>query len=143
MSAQDTTLADLRAQALELRRASADKPIYINGEVSAQLARVIGIGVLRAGLAFLQAKIDGQTQAPAAQPLQAIEAEPEGVTAEPEVMTADEVAAFLGVDRNTVYDYAGRGVIPHQRLGKRILFHRGALVSWLDASCKAASTRKG
>jgi len=58
-------------------------------------------------------------------------------------MTADEVAAFLGVDRNTVYDYAGRGVIPHQRLGKRILFRRGALVSWLDASCKATSTRKG
>lgn len=59
-----------------------------------------------------------------------------------EVMTADEVAAFLGVDRNTVYDYAGRGVIPHQRLGKRILFRRAALLSWLD-SCKATSTRKG
>jgi len=58
-------------------------------------------------------------------------------------MTADEVVEFLGVDRNTVYDYAGRGVIPHQRLGKRILFHRGALVSWLDTSCKATSTRKG
>lgn len=59
-----------------------------------------------------------------------------------EIMTADEVAAFLGVDRNTVYDYANREVIPHQRLGKRILFRRGALVSWLD-SCKATSTRKG
>jgi excisionase family DNA binding protein len=57
-------------------------------------------------------------------------------------MTADEVAAFLGVDRNTVYEYAGRGTIPHRRLGKRILFHRGALVAWLDP-CKAASTRKG
>ena len=60
-----------------------------------------------------------------------------------DVLTADEAAAFLGVDRNTVYDYANRGVIPHQRLGKRILFRRGALVSWLEASCKAASTRKG
>jgi excisionase family DNA binding protein len=58
-------------------------------------------------------------------------------------MTADEVAAFLGVDRNTVYDYANRGVIPHQRLGKRTLFRRGALVSWLDSACKATSTRKG
>ena len=57
-------------------------------------------------------------------------------------MSADEVAAFLGVDRNTVYDYAGRGVIPHQRLGKRILFRRGALLSWLEG-CKATSTRKG
>ncbi len=59
-----------------------------------------------------------------------------------EVMDADEVAAFLGVDRNTVYDYAGRGEIPHRRLGKRLLFSRSALVSWLG-SCKAASTRKG
>ena len=59
-----------------------------------------------------------------------------------DVLTADEVATFLGVARNTVYDYAGRGTIPHRRLGKRILFHRGALVSWLGA-CKAASTRKG
>lgn len=59
-----------------------------------------------------------------------------------EVMSADEVAEFLGVDRNTVYDYAGRGVIPHQRLGKRILFRRGALLSWLEG-CRATSTRKG
>lgn len=61
-----------------------------------------------------------------------------------DVMTADEAAVFLGVDRNTVYDFAGRGVIPHQRLGKRLLFRRGTLVAWLDASlCKATSTRKG
>lgn len=58
-----------------------------------------------------------------------------------EVMCADDVAAFLGVDRNTVYDYAGRGTIPCRRLGKRLLFHRRVLVAWLDPS-KAASTRK-
>jgi excisionase family DNA binding protein len=57
---------------------------------------------------------------------------------DPEVMDADEVAAFLGVDRKTVYDYAGRGEIPHRRLGKRLLFSRRAIVSWLG-SCKAAS----
>ena len=63
---------------------------------------------------------------------------------ESDVMNADEVAAFLGVDRTTVYDFAGRGEIPHQRLGKRLLFRRGALVSWLDSSlCQATSTRKG
>jgi excisionase family DNA binding protein len=63
--------------------------------------------------------------------------------AKSDVMNADEVAAFLGVDRTTVYDFAGRGEIPHQRLGKRLLFRRGALVSWLDSSlCKATLTRK-
>jgi excisionase family DNA binding protein len=57
---------------------------------------------------------------------------------EREVMDADQVAAFLGVDRKTVYDYAGRGEIPHRRLGKRLLFSRSAIVAWLGA-CKAAS----
>jgi excisionase family DNA binding protein len=91
--------------------------------------KVLAVGVA-AGCANALATLLGRpTQKPAA--------------ADPDIMTADEVAAFLGVDRNTVYDYAGRGVIPHQRLGKRILFRRGGLVSWLDSSCKATSTRKG
>lgn len=60
-----------------------------------------------------------------------------------DVMNAEQAAEFLGVDRTTVYDFAGRGVIPHQRLGKRLLFRRGTLVSWLDSSlCKATSARK-
>lgn len=63
-------------------------------------------------------------------------------THEPEVMDAEEVAAFLRVDRKTVYDYANSGSIPHQRLGKRLLFSRTALVAWLGA-CKAASVRQG
>ena len=37
-----------------------------------------------------------------------------------EVMSAEQAAAFLGVERKTVYEYAGRGVIPHRRLGKRL-----------------------
>jgi excisionase family DNA binding protein len=57
-----------------------------------------------------------------------------------EGMNAEEVAAFLGVDRKTVYEYANRGKIPHQRLGKRLLFSRQALVAWLGA-CKVASSR--
>ncbi|MFN0248755.1 MAG: helix-turn-helix domain-containing protein [Kofleriaceae bacterium] len=77
------------------------------------------------------------------QPIAPAEPAPLPTSGESDVMTADEVAAFLGVDRNTVYDFAGRGVIPHQRLGKRLLFRRGAVVSWLDSSlCKATSTRK-
>ena len=62
---------------------------------------------------------------------------------ESDVMTVEEAAAFLGVDRNTVYEYTTRGVIPHQRLGKRVLLRRGALIAWLDASLCAptANTR--
>lgn len=72
---------------------------------------------------------------------QAIVAGVRSSTAEPprEVMEAEEVAAFLGVDRKTVYDYAGRGVIPCRRLGKRLLFSRSALVVWLGACSKGSS----
>lgn len=56
-------------------------------------------------------------------------------------MTADEVADFLRLDRKTVYDYATRRVIPHQRIGKRMLFSHVALVSWLGASLDSCSNR--
>jgi excisionase family DNA binding protein len=59
-----------------------------------------------------------------------------------EVLSADEVAAFLKVDRKTVYDYAARGEIPCRRLGRRLLFSRSALVSWLT-ECKVASRAHG
>ena len=55
--------------------------------------------------------------------------------AEREVMSVEECAAFLGVDRKTVYDYAARGVLPCARLGKRILFSRQMLVLWLGGAC--------
>jgi len=54
-----------------------------------------------------------------------------------EVLNADEVARLLRVDRKTVYDAAGRGHMPHRRLGKRLVFSRAALLDWL--ACKSAS----
>jgi excisionase family DNA binding protein len=117
-----------------------ERGVMIDGEASRELMGVIALGALRGAVAFLKSKLATaagvETPVTTPPPLAATDTDRD-------VMTADEVAAFLGVDRNTVYDYAGRGVIPHQRLGKRILFRRGALVSWLDASCKATSTRKG
>jgi excisionase family DNA binding protein len=56
---------------------------------------------------------------------------------ERDVLTADEVAALLRVDRKTVYDASGRGDIPCRRIGKRILFSREAIMLWLEG--KAAS----
>lgn len=50
----------------------------------------------------------------------------------PELLTVDEVAALLGIDRKTVYDHASRGRIPHRRLGRRILFGRRAILDWLN-----------
>ncbi len=66
-----------------------------------------------------------------------IRPEPPRPPAPPDVMNADEVAALLRVDRRTVYDAAGRGHMPHRRLGKRLVFSRAALLDWL--ACKSAS----
>ncbi len=58
-------------------------------------------------------------------------AQPIGPNPVIEILSADEVAAWLKVDRKTIYNACARGQIPHQRLGKRVLFNRAALVSWL------------
>jgi excisionase family DNA binding protein len=52
---------------------------------------------------------------------------------EHEVMTMEEAAAFLRVDRKTLYEAVARRTVPHQRLGKRILFSKAALLAWLAA----------
>lgn len=49
----------------------------------------------------------------------------------PVILSASEVADLLHVDRKTVYLAAQRGDIPHRRLGRRLLFDRGAVLSWL------------
>lgn len=53
------------------------------------------------------------------------------MTDEIEVMTADEVAKLLRVDRKTVYEAAQRGELPHRRLGRRLIFERGSVLRWL------------
>jgi len=124
----------VRAREL-VKRIPADEQrvIVVDGRFSRELLVRIAHAALRGGLELLQGRLDG-SQPPPSPPL----ALPPANEPDRDVMTADEVAAFLGVDRNTVYDYAGRGVIPHQRLGKRMLFRRGAIVEWLDSSCKSA-----
>ena len=124
-----------RAKATARTQAPEPAPALVaNDELpqSRELMDRIAAEVFRGVVTAIQGVLHGETPV-AATP-----------SAESDVMNADEVAAFLGVDRTTVYDFAGRGEIPHQRLGKRLLFRRGALVSWLDSSlCKATSTRKG
>ena len=49
-----------------------------------------------------------------------------------EIMNAEETAVFLRINRKTVYEYSARNRIPHQRLGRRILFSKAALLEWLN-----------
>jgi excisionase family DNA binding protein len=48
------------------------------------------------------------------------------------VLTAREAAGFLKVSRQALYEAAGRAEIPHRRIGKRFVFSRAALLSWLE-----------
>jgi excisionase family DNA binding protein len=48
-----------------------------------------------------------------------------------EALSVEEVAELLGLGRNTVYDAANRGEIPHRRIGRRLLFSRTAVMEWL------------
>ena len=56
------------------------------------------------------------------------------VSSEHEIMNASEAAEFLGLDRKSVYEQVQARKIPHNRVGRRILFSRGALVEWVGES---------
>lgn len=54
------------------------------------------------------------------------------VSGDPEVLTVDEAAALLRMDRKGVYEAIRRGQIPGvRRIGRVIRIHRGTLVAWL------------
>ena len=93
-----------------------------------EIMKRVAIGVFQGcASAFLHAVRPINANVPTNNLLQLADPDPQ-----PDVMTADEVAEYLGVDRNTVYEYAARGMIPHKRLGKRVLFRRGSIIAWFD-----------
>lgn len=48
-----------------------------------------------------------------------------------DILSADEVAAMLKLDRKSVYAGARAGEIPCRIVGRRFVFVRGAIESWL------------
>ena len=60
----------------------------------------------------------------------------------PEVMTVDEVAAYLRIPRGSVYKLAQRGKIPCQKVGRHWRFRREAVDKWL-ANMPVRPTREG
>lgn len=45
-----------------------------------------------------------------------------------------ETAALLGVSEDAVYASVRAGILPHKRVGRRIIIPGAALQKWLDAS---------
>ena len=54
------------------------------------------------------------------------------IPSQPPVMTADEVADLLRVDRKTVYSMVQRKRIPFQKVGRCLRFQRQAIIDWLS-----------
>lgn len=49
-------------------------------------------------------------------------------------LSVEEVATALGVNTSTVYEYARQRLIPHVRVGKRLIIPRTALMNWLEGA---------
>lgn len=46
--------------------------------------------------------------------------------------SVEELAAFLGICINTAYEYLESGTIPGQKLGKKWLISKNAVILWLE-----------
>jgi len=61
----------------------------------------------------------------------------------PEVLTVDEAAAFLRVDRKTVYTAVAEGQLPGRRVGRRrIVILRDQLLAWLRSNEPVLPSRR-
>jgi excisionase family DNA binding protein len=81
---------------------------------------------------FAAAPVDERQLAAIVAHTEALKAQPnlpsEGL---PEVMTTDEVAAWLKMNRKTICDAANRGDLPAQKVGKNFRFLRVRVMEWL------------
>lgn len=60
----------------------------------------------------------------------------------PAVLTADELAELLRLNRKTIYEALSRGEIPARRIGATYRIHRDAVLRWLaDGQGRAPRSR--
>ena len=64
------------------------------------------------------------------------------VTAEiPDVLTVEEVATWLRINRKTVYEAAKGGQIPCCKVGRILRFSRQAVLQWLNGQGRVSTKR--
>ena len=49
-----------------------------------------------------------------------------------EVMTVDELAAYLKIPKSTLYKLVREGEIPSQKVGRHLRFRKETIDRWLD-----------
>jgi excisionase family DNA binding protein len=59
-----------------------------------------------------------------------------------EILTIDELAAYLKIPKSTLYKLVREGAVPCQKLGKHWRFHKDAIDMWLiRGSVRANASR--
>lgn len=48
------------------------------------------------------------------------------------IMTAKEVAVYLGCNRDTVYRLSSYGDLPYARIGRRKIFKKESIDAWIE-----------
>lgn len=66
----------------------------------------------------------------------------EDETMETCMITAKDVAKYLGVHTDTIYDLVSEGSLPHIRFGRKILFSKEAIDGWVREKVHASVVRK-
>ncbi len=51
----------------------------------------------------------------------------------PDVMTIDQLAAYLQIPKSTLYKLVQDGKVPGKKVGRQWRFHRDAIDAWLAA----------
>lgn len=67
-------------------------------------------------------------------------AEPAG-----DILTIDELAAYLKIPKSTLYKLVREGAVPSQKVGKHWRFHKDAIEAWIKdgvSATKAKRTRR-
>jgi excisionase family DNA binding protein len=70
------------------------------------------------------------------------QAAPPTATQESPIMTIDEVAAGLRLNRKTLYALARNGEIPVRRVGRSLRAHRETVLKWLSESQVPVSRKR-
>lgn len=58
-------------------------------------------------------------------------------------MNVDELAAYLGISRNTIYWWVAIRKVPHNKLGKLVRFNRDEVDMWLKSNSREIKSTVG
>lgn len=60
-----------------------------------------------------------------------------------DIMTIDEVAEYLRINKKTAYRLAGEDKLPGFKVGGAWRFRRAEIESWIDEEARASKKKKG